>query len=234
MIDNWIKNEANMISPSDSIEVVEILESCFDLSGHWGKIGYLIGEIIMEGSGHELTEIPGRPGKIFLPGIKQLDSFDREVCKIDSERFRISQALQLIEKGETETIEISLKLNKGKSKSAKTITIQQPENLSLILNFLKTLPEGSEPKQSIKGRNENKHFKVFINKYMQACFKLAKIISPEITEKDKLFFTGLILTLAGIFEPPRFFNNGYKIETEQIPDYKLALTDRLKYYKSAH
>lgn len=231
---NWINyQDSNPIKGSVLNEVTEIMGGYFNVGEIWGQIGRLMAEFATKGSGIELIDLPG--GKVFEPGIgtkeiKTRDLFFMEKQKAENELHEIAQVIKKIEAGEIQTMEIQIKLNKGRQ-SAQTVKIEHGEILPLIIRQLKRLPTGQPMPKTGKGTQEKKVYKQFMQDAVKKCFDLIEPTAPELTETDKLFFTGLVLTLAGVMPPPRAYNEGQEVEPHQIQDYKDKLSDELRYYK---
>jgi hypothetical protein len=230
---NWInyrKPEGLKYQPENEFDVLSILSCSFKLEGCWNKIGYLRAQIGVKANGLNFIETPIN-GQIFEPNIWEFDHVKKEITKAKHELHEIAAAIEKIENGKAETVEIQIKFNKGK-KSKETIIITHPEILPRIFELLKTLPEGEQKPTPKKGNIEKQQYKQFIFESIGKCFELIESIDPDLNETDKLFFSGLILTLAGVIEPPRLFYEGFTTDPDQVKDYRDKLTDSLKYYKS--
>lgn len=214
----------------DLDQVCELLDQYFDAKGIMGEIGRLIAELTIKGNGFDLVKL--HMGEVFEPNIFERDQFYSEVQKADNELFKIHQAMNKIANREAETVEIQIKFNKGK-RSAETIIIQHEEVLPLIFKLLDKLPDGRPIEKRKKGSPEKKEFKQFMQESIKKCINLIEPTNHTLTETDKLFFAGLVLSLAGIMPPPKHYNDGFKIESHQIQIYKEKLSDDLKYYKPA-
>jgi hypothetical protein len=209
-------------------DVFPILEACFDVNEIYGKMGTLLAKLQLQADGSELVDLPA--GKVFLPGIHTRDKFLHEIQKAESELHELAQAIQMIEAEKFQSVEIQIKMNKGK-RSAQTIRIEHDETLSLIMRHLKQLPKGKPMQKAGKGNPEKKAFKQFMQDAVKKCFDLIEPTNPDLTETEKLFFAGLVLTLAGVMPPPKYYNEGAEINMNLLQDYKDKLTDQLKYYK---
>lgn len=211
-------------------EIVEMLNTYFNVKDHWPKIAYLNAEFSIKADGFNLMETPLHNGRIFEPNIKDSDSVQTEFIKANHELFEIARAIDKIDNGKAETVEIQIKFNKGK-KSNETIIISHDEILPRIFELLKTLPKGTQKPTPKRGNNEKPQYKQFMIESVSKCYQLIESIDSGLNDTDKLFFAGLVLTLAGVIDPPRKFYEGFT--TDSIIDYRDKLTDSLKYYKPA-
>lgn len=234
---NWINYRKpgsllmNMPESFESLnEVIEMLNSNFNLEHYWPKIGLLIAEFSLNADGFNLIETPIN-GQIFEPNIKDSDSVQEEIIEAEHELFEIANSINRMERGEFETVEIQIKFNKGKG-SNETLIISHAEILPRIFELLKSLPEGKQKPTPKKGNIEKTRYKQFMFESIGICYQLIESIDPGLNDTDKLFFSGLVLTLAGVIEPPRKFYEGFTTDPDQIQDYRDKLTDSLKYYKS--
>jgi hypothetical protein len=197
--------------PDEMIETLELIESVFNIPGKRPEIGSLACSIL----------------QFNWCGITKADKQEAEKEAQEAEFYTINQGLQAVYSGHEKPREIIIKYESGD----KTV-IRNPETLFKIIQSLPKLPQGkpSEPKA---GRKQKALFCEFMEAAVNDCSQFIKALKPEIPEKDQLFFTGLILSLAGIYENPKELNQGFPIETDQFPIIKGILADRLKYYKSA-
>lgn len=168
----------------------------------------------------------------FVPPVNIYEAYSvyTDKQKTKNELHELAQIIESIEAGNVQKWEIQIKINKGKL-SKQTITIGHKENLSLIIKQLKQLPKGEPMPKKGKGSPEQKQYKQFMKEAVRRCYEIIEPTDPELTETDKLFFAGMVLTLAGIIAPPSSFNEGFEFESNQLQDYKKKLSDFLKHYK---
>jgi len=218
-------------------------EKCFNNDEKlYGKIGRLLGELQMFDVPYDLSlllngetekEVRGffkiRP----VPNIVEIDPYYRKLAEAENELHKLSHLTELLKsesKKDYFSTEIQIKLERGIGN--KTISIKDKKNLSLILEQLNQLPKGKQIEKRGRGNPEQRGKKEFMKHAVKRCFELIEPISPELSEREKLFFSGIVLSFAGILAPPRVINKGDQIEPHQITDLKEWYWNELKGYKS--
>lgn len=102
-----------------------------------------------------------------------------------------------------------------------------------ILFLLHKLPAGTEKVTAAKGRKRKDVYSTFMASAISECSQFIKSHKPDISERDILFFTGLLLSMAGILESPWDISEGRSMNEREILDIKNKYVDRLKYYMSS-
>jgi hypothetical protein len=196
--------------PAEMVETLELIEKYFQIKGRRKEIGCFVFELL-----HFRWE-----------GIMEMDKDAEKLKALEGELFKIHQGLNEIFSGRTNSTKITINY-KNRTKTE----IENPEILFEVVHFLSQLPGGkAEPKSP--GRIQNKFLSEFKQIAIENGSQFIKNIIPEINETDKLFFTGLILSMIGIFEDPKTINDNLQVEESQIPLIKAVFVDRLRYYKS--
>lgn len=219
------------VFPDEMIRTLELIEDIFDLTTETRpEIAKLVSPILFYGT--------------FL-NVNTADDREKSSADIKIQYHAIQQYLDQIYDGKIKPIELVIKDARGSNLVIKDDTI-----IHGILKLLRSLPEGSEKPlhflerftalsfsaehfSARKGKKPKHIYRFFLAASIDECSQFIKSHKPDISERDSLFFTGLILSMCGIFESPSEISEGRSLNEHELQDIKNKFVDRLKYYKSS-
>jgi hypothetical protein len=159
------------------------------------------------------------------------DELLNQMENIDNEYFMIHEALKKIKTGKCTDLKINISFI---DVYPETLSIQNPEVINKILTILQTLPEGCPAEKKQKGGQKKQFYK---DMHLQALDECEKFINENNLQfkksGDKLFFCGVIMSLAGLEQTYFNFqeNREKKENSSLLYEYKNTVNARLRKLK---